>query len=118
MAFCGYMLSCLYCLLFLLSFLGLVRLVRLVRVFRGVCSCGLAGRFGRSCSVLGIRGVSVPLSRCSVWSFFGVVGLLCCGTIAYCELSVVWVIGGIGIADCSVWLVGDVACRGCRGLPL
>ena len=34
MAFCGYMLSCLYCLLFLLSFLGRVRLVRLVRRVR------------------------------------------------------------------------------------
>ena len=45
MAFCGYMLSCLYCLLFLLSFLGLVRLVRLVREFvRVVLLVDLGGR--------------------------------------------------------------------------
>ena len=109
MAFCGYMLSCLYCLLFLLSFLGLVRLVRLVRVFRGVCSCGLAGRFGRSCSVLGIRGVSVPLSWCSAWS-----PLRGCRVIAHCELPSVRVIGGLLFAWCSSLRLA--ALRRCVGL--
>ena len=42
MAFCGYMLSCLYCLLFLLSFLGLVRLVR--EFVRVVLLVDLGGR--------------------------------------------------------------------------
>ena len=66
----------------------------------GVRLCGLAGRFGWSRSVLGIRGVSVPLSRGSACSPLGG-----CRTAAHCELSAVWMIGGIGIADCLAWLV-------------
>ena len=57
-----------------LSFLGLG--LRAWGCSLGVRLCGLAGRFGWSCSVLGIRGVSVPLSRGSACSPFGAVGLL------------------------------------------
>ena len=46
-----------------------------------------------SCSVLGIRGVSVPLSGGSAWS-----PLRGCRVIAHCELSSVRVIGGLLIA--------------------
>lgn len=50
--------------------------------------------------MLGIRGVSVPLSRgVCVFAFGG------CRTAAHCELSAVWMIGGIWIADCLAWLV-------------
>ena len=53
-----------------LSFLGLG-----VVVWEFVCVVFLVG-FGWSCSVLGIRGVSVPLSRGSACSPLGAVGLL------------------------------------------